>query len=148
MAVSVQTIFHPVLQSYSPKNVIVVAGTFLITQWNKLTIKYDDPLWRFDVGCYAQTVRRKVNNPLGTITMELPQTAQGNMYNSTYTTIFDDILQINAITPIIISNLWGQSLHVMINACVSQFPDVSYDATPQNRSWIFKGEMDINLINK
>jgi len=143
----IKNIFSPVLQSYSPKNVIITAGVFLITQWNKVTVKYDEPVWKFDVGCYGKIVRRKINNPLGTITIELPQTAAGNAYNSASATLTDATLGIDGVIPILITDLWGGSLHVMTKGSIVQKPEVTYDKNPTNRVWIFRGEMDLNVLS-
>ena len=143
----VQNLFNPVLQSYSPKNVVVTIGVFLMTQWNKVTVSYDAPLWEFKVGCYGKTVRTKVNNPLGTITIELPQTSAGNAYNSAYLNALDTELNIDSITPVFITDLWGGSLHVMIRGSITQIPDSVYDANPVNRSWVIRGDMDVNVLS-
>jgi len=142
-----QALFAPVLQSYSPKNVIVTVGTFLMTQWDKVEVKHDEPLWRFDVGCYGKSVRRKVNNPLGTITLELPQTAAGNAYNSATIAIADDILKLDGIVTVFITDIWGGSLHLLTKGSIIQKPTVTYGKDPSKRSWVIRGEMDLNILS-
>lgn len=142
----VQAVFEPTIQSYSPRNVIVTTGLFIMTQFDEVQVRPNTTKWTFVNGCYRQYARKRNTNKLATITLTLPQTAQGNAYNSIQALVDEPMLGLNSVLPVTITDLWGGSLHVMPTACIIQTPEATYSAEPTQRQWVFVGELAFSVM--
>ena len=140
-----KSLFSGATKSYSPRNVIVTAGFTLITQWEKLTVAYDKNAFSLIAGAYGKVVKKRTMNPLGTITLVLPQTGNANAYLAAQRTIAN--LSYTTNLAITITDLWGGSLHFMSSGTILKVPDISYSKDPESRAWVVKGVMDLSVLN-
>ena len=135
------------VQSYSPGNVIAWVGLTLVSQWDSITVTRDKPRWRIVEGMYGQIARSRIDSNLATITIVVPQTSTSNAYLALTEELTSGDMHVDTVVPVVISDLWGGSLHVMTKATIMKQPSISYGKDPKSRTWVFRGNLDLNAQN-
>ena len=144
------------IHSYSPKHVLIIGGVIPLTQWDEVTIEYEEDSWEFEVGCYGEVVRKKIKNSFGTITITVPQTSSVNSTLSMLKVLTDNAFdagdysastQLDMVIPFSIVDLWGGSLFVMGSGTIVKSPMVGFGKDVKSRQWVIKGNIDVNVMN-
>ncbi len=96
---------------------------------------------------YGQIARSRIKSDLATITIVLSQTAPTNAYLAAAEALTSGAIGIDTVIPVILTDLWGGSLHVMPKATIIKQPDIAYGNDPQSRTWVFRGNLVLNTQN-
>lgn len=134
------------VKSYSPGNVIVVIGPFILKSWEEIEVEYDEDKWKFETGIYDETTRLKNGSSLGTIKITMKQTSVGNTINTGLYALISDTIDLAGVIPVFVHDFWNKPLHVMTTASIVKMPKATYSKRVSERVWTFKGELDVNSL--
>lgn len=127
-------------KTYDPSQVSLIVGGTIVTNWEKITVEYDEEKWKFGAGSSGEVYRTKNSNPIGTINVELAQTSSDNAAFSGYAGS-------DALIPIIVQDGGGTSLHSMTEATCVTVPSAEYAKDDAGtREWSFKGALAVHII--
>ena len=126
-------------KTYKPDQVMVTVGATMVENFVSITISAEEAAWTFSAGSGGEETRVKNSNKHGTITLELPQTTEANLG-------LNAIAEADATVPVSVTDLEGNSLHVMPTGSIVKKPDSIYnksESTP--REWAIGGRLSVNV---
>lgn len=127
-------------KTYDPSQVSVIVGGTIVTNWEKVSVEYDEEKWKFQAGSSGEVTRTKNSNPIGAINIELAQTSSDNAAFSGYAGS-------DALIPIVIQDGGGTSLHSMTEGTCVTVPTAEYAKDDAGtREWTFKGALATHFI--
>lgn len=128
------------MKDYIPGSMAVIIGTTNVTNWESLSVDYDEDFWTFYSGSGGELTRTKNSSRLGMITVEIPQTSPANAELSA-AAASDGVINTT------IMDVGGLSIHQISEGTVMRIAPASYAKTDQSsRTWILKGNLDINIV--
>jgi len=128
------------LRTYLPDTMSIILGSALVSNFESITVDYEEDFWAFSTGSGGEVTRTKNTSRLGTITVVLPQSEPVN---------FDLSALAVSDTPINCGVLdqSGLSVHSMPDASIMRVAPAEYQKTESGtREWIFKGELVLNTV--
>ena len=125
--------------TYSPEEVKLLVGVIPVTTFNKITVKYVRPRWKFYEGTKGELTRGKQISTFGIITLGLPRTSVINDYIFALTLI-------DGVIPIVVHDHQGISLHSMLQGTIENPPSVKYAKDVTDNQWTMKGRLVLNAI--
>jgi len=127
------------MKTYSPKEVSIIVGTLIVSNFESVSVELDEDEWSFVAGADGELTRIENANKLGTATLVLKQSAESN-----------DALSGLAVTggtfPFVVADKSGKSLHVMPEATIAKRPMAEYGKEASDREWTIKGKLSIHNI--
>lgn len=129
------------IKTYSPKDIFIKVGAYLITEFQKVTVEKDDDEFTSSVCTTGHMTRTYNPSMAGKVTIVLPQTTPQNKQ------MLDEHKRILAgyaqgeFSKITIADKLGNSLHTMTEGTCTKRPNGEYDKDPTDREWGFFGEL-------
>ena len=126
-------------KTYKPDQVMVTVGATIVDNFVSITVSSEEDKWSFSAGSGGEETRTKNSNKHGTITLEIPQTTAANLGLST-------IFEADATVPVSVSDLEGNSLHVMPTGSIVKMPVSVYNKSEDTpREWPIGGRLSVNI---
>lgn len=123
-------------KTYDPTQVSITLGITKLSNWNEVTVAFDEDGWTLTSGTQGEATRTKNANRLGTITITVPQTSADN-----------DILSgwyfsgLNMLCDVRDNN--GTSAGTMALGTVVKLADQGYAKESGTREWMIKGKLAV-----
>ncbi len=135
------------VKTYDPSKVIIVfAGRVLsgFAEGTKVTVEHDEDAWTTQIGVDGEGTRSKSNNRSGTITVELMQSSDDNLF---LYGIYEIDRNSNAgALPLLVKDGSGTSIHMAETAWISKLPSAEYAIEAGAREWIFKTDILVSAL--
>lgn len=135
------------MDTYDPKEVIVVVGGFTISGFAEDTfveIERNEDAFALQVGADGKGVRTKSANKSGTFKIRLQPTSPSNTILDTYANA--DEANGSGAVPVLVKDNRGNDLHVAEQAWVKKKPNRQYGgAKAENLEWVLESD-NINSI--
>ena len=122
------------LKTYSPDDVSIVVGGFLLQSWDECNGEYDEDKNSYKAGTTGEVTRVKNLNELATLTLILPQTSVDNLS-------LNALALANAVFSISVIDMGGTLVALMPEATVQKPAGFGYKKESTPREWTFKGKM-------
>lgn len=127
------------LKTYDPTQMSVIAGPYVVTDFDSLSIEQDEDDWALTSGSAGELTRTYNANRAGKITIVLPQTNSVNLS-------FASLAASKAVFTVAIVDSNGFSVHTISQASVLKRPMADYaKAESGTREWVFIGALDDNI---
>lgn len=144
------------VKTYSPAEVALVVGGVPVENFTSIKISYDNDRVKITEGSGGEATRTINVSKMGTIEIELPQTTGANALLSGQDQLFkssvlSSMIPFNislfedAMIPILVKDNKGFSEHVMNQATLVKAPDATYGMDAGNRTWVYKGSLDVHI---
>jgi len=121
-------------KTYDPTQVSIILGVTKLSNWNEVTVAFDEDGWTFTSGTQGEATRTKNANKLGTITITVPQTSSDNDILSTWY-----LSGLN--TPCDVRDNNGTSAGTMALGTVVKLSDQGFGKEAGTREWMVKGKL-------
>ncbi len=128
----------PATKTYDAKKVSVIVGSRVISGFaadSMVEVEQDEQAFTKAVGVDGEATRSKSNNLSGKITIQLMQSSDDNDFLSGLAEA--DQLSNSGLTPILIRDAGGRSLHLSPESWVQKLPKAGYTRNAEAREWIF-----------
>lgn len=125
------------METYSPKQVSIIVGSHIVTNWEEVTVEKDEDDNLFSAGADGEVAVTENANELGMITIKTKQTSKSNLVLSA--------LGKGTVVPITIVDKSGKSLHVIPLSKRVKFPGSTYGKEAGEREWAYRGSLEINI---
>ena len=125
-------------KNYSPGDVSLIIGGSII-KFDIVTVARNEDKNIMSVGTQGEVTRTKNLSNLATITVVLPQSSADNATLSAREVV-------NDVLSILIKDNGGNSLHAMPEGVITGVPDSGYEKEVTDRTWIFQGDLPVNII--
>ncbi len=130
--------------TYDPAKVTVSVAGVIVTGFapgRMIEYRPDAAVWADDLGVDNEPVRWMINNPMGTLTLQLAQSSQSNFTLGTLLNL--DRLTAAQVSPVVVEDRSGTGEPTIMIAklgWVSVQPTLAWSAVPEPRQW------DIRLV--
>lgn len=128
-------------QTYSPRDVSVVIGKYTIDVFQSVTVAQAEDRVSHKAAATGEVTRTISHNPIGTITLVLPQTTPKN---STLQSIHNQIMdgyKRGLFATVTIKDKLGDSVHILKEASIKKSADAAYEKDASDRTWVFEGTL-------
>ena len=115
-----------------------IAGGSII-KFDSITVSKNEDKNTMTVGTQGEVTRTKNLSNLATITVVLPQSSSNNATLSAFEVA-------NSVVSILVKDNGGLSLHTMPEGVITGVPDSEYGKEVTDRTWIFQGDLPVNVI--
>lgn len=124
------------IQTYSPEEVVMTFGGYIVRGWDTITIKRDKPSFRQINGIRGKNTRVRVGNTGAEISVEVPQTSPLN-------SVFEEILKIDeqygtGRLVIMIKDKLGTDILTTPDAYIEGKADLVFDTEISSRQWVIR----------
>lgn len=124
-----------IVNTYSPNDVILSIGDYIVTGWNSITVARSD-VTKMIRGIRGQNTRSVSLDTSCTIAIELLQTSTSNDVFSEI--VSQDRIKQTGRIELQLKDTSGRSVLQSVNAYISNFPDIVYGAEIGTRTWIIQ----------
>lgn len=124
------------LKTYSPDDVSIVVGGFLVESWDECNMEFDEDKNTLSVGTSGEATRVKNLNDLATITLILPQTSADNLQINSLA-VADTVLSLSII------DMGGTLVAIMPEGVIMKNAGFGFKKEDTPREWTFKGKATI-----
>jgi len=137
------------LYTYDPKLVAVILGGVPLSGFADgtfVSVEQNEDSFSLQVGTDGDGCRSKSNNQSARVTLTLQQSSASNdILSALHNT---DILSPSGdgITPLIVKDNTGRSLHSAENAWIVKPPTSAFGREPENREWVFETEAMLHTV--
>ena len=125
-------------KNYSPGDVSLIIGGSIV-KFDAVTVARNEDKNTMTVGTQGEVTRTKNLSNLATITVVLPQSSSNNAILSAFEVA-------NSVVSILVKDNGGLSLHTMPEGVITGVPDSEYGKEVTDRTWIFQGDLPVNVI--
>lgn len=121
------------VQTYSPEEVVMTFGGYIVRGWDTIAISRDKPSFKTVHGIRGKNTRVRVGNTAAEITVDVPQTSFLNA-------VFEDIVRLDEeygtgrIVLLIKDNL-GTDIFQSQDAYIERPANLTFDTEISTRSW-------------